>query len=370
MKRIKAFLNRLNTLEDRIFAVILFVGLVVVVASAAVTAVENLKLYATICSVIAAFFFVFLIWLTYRRNRPDIARPMCCYFLNCVLLPVTFFACGGIDSGMPLYLLAGLFLIVPTLSGKQRIRCFVVSLIMHVMTIGFSYSFMPGAKVKNPMKSDFLATLSLEDRVWDMLFSLVLVSIFLFAAVALIFRAYQSEREKRESLLKQVDDLSRKDALTGLYNRRELFRKIEEIDIFSQKGYYIAMFDVDHFKKVNDNYGHIFGDVALRTISQRLRNEVVEESEVVARYGGEEFIFLFRAENDAAAFDRIDRIRRDIEEMKWEDHEGLSITISAGISECFGCNDLNRVLSDADQLLYQAKKTGRNKVVTGEVALS
>lgn len=364
-EKIKKLIGEDKTLEERIFAVTLVVGFIIVIISTIVTVIERLSIFASVSSAIGAFIFLLIMVVNYVMKNEKAARIMLCYFMNCILIPITFFTCGGIDSGMPLYVLGALFLIIPTLKGMQRLVCFCISLLIDICMIGISYNFMPGNKAKTRFQYNILANLTLEARIIDMIASVFLVSIFICITTYLILSAYQSEREKKELLLERLDDLSRKDELTGLFNRRELFHHFEMVGLFSEKKYYVAMFDIDHFKQINDTYGHIFGDFALKNISAQL-NAIINpaENEIAARYGGEEFVLLLRAKDDEEAYSRVERVRKNVEGLKWEEYPELTITISGGIISCFGFDQLTSMLSEADHLLYEAKHTGRNRICT------
>lgn len=366
-EKLKKLLGEEKTLEERIFAVTLVVGFIIVMISTIVTVIERLSPLASISSAIGALIFLLIMVVNYGLKKERLARLLLCYFMNCILIPITFFTCGGIDSGMPLYVLGGLFLIVPTLKGFERTVCFCFSLIVDICMIGISYNFMEGNKAKTHFDLDILAKLSLEDRIIDMIASVFLVSLFICMTTYLILSAYQSEREKKELLLEKLNNLSRKDELTGLSNRRELFNHFENVGLFSERKYYVGMFDIDHFKSINDTYGHIFGDFALKQIGIVL-NAVVDplENEIAARYGGEEFVLLLRAKDDEEAYERVEKLRKNVEELKWEEHPDLSITISGGIISCFGYDQLTSMLSGADKLLYEAKHSGRNRICTGK----
>ena len=366
LKNIKKIWYEDGTLEERVFCVVSVVGFLVVLASAIVTRFEGLGAFATLSSVFGALFFLFVLVLAYGWNRESLARTLLCYFSNCVLIPVTFFSCGGIDSGMPLYMLGGLFLIIPILRRKQAIVCLAVSVVFDVATILFSYTFMENARIETVFDKSLLTPLTLEARVIDMVCSVVLVPIFICTTTTLIFSAYQKEREKKEVLLGQLDILSKKDELTGLFNRRELFHHFDELDLLSEERYYIAMFDVDHFKRINDTFGHMFGDVALRRISEELAKVTTQEGkEMSARYGGEEFVLLLKDTDDDRVRERVENLRKEVEKLKWEGQPDLTVTISGGVVRCMDYDNVTAMLTHADQLLYEAKEGGRNRIGLG-----
>ena len=151
------YFNKQEKLEDKIFSFVLAVGTIVVAGSTVVTYAEQLSQWATIFTSLCGLFMIFIFVLAYVYDKKEISRVLMCYLLNVVLLPLTFFSCGGIDSGMPLYLLAGLFITIPILKGKNRTICVVTSLIIDVCMIGISYNMMEGNKAKSQIKLEILA---------------------------------------------------------------------------------------------------------------------------------------------------------------------------------------------------------------------
>ncbi len=170
------------------------------------------------------------------------------------------------------------------------------------------------------------------------------------------------EREKEKYI-----HLSFKDSLTGVYNRRYLqviLPKIWAISIREDMPLSCVMLDIDHFKKVNDNYSHQAGDVVLQCIAKKAEDGA-RGADVVARYGGEEFVILMNNTNIEGAVYHIEEIRNKIEEMTVQYHNlNLKVTISAGVSE----RKLNaittgeKLIHSADKALYAAKNGGRNQV--------
>ena len=361
--KIRKFIGEQETLEDRIFCVVLMVGVIIVAVSTMVTFVEDLSPIANVSTAAAGFMLVAVFFVAYVLKHPDLARLMLCLILNCFVCPLAFFVCGGIDSGMPLYMAAGIFLIVPVLKGKKRIVCIGLSIITDVLCIILSYDFMPGAKPFFHHDTNILAPLSLEARFIDMLCSLVLITLYLVVTTALIMNAYQKERAKREKLLEQLEYLSKKDELTGLNNRREMNDYLEKLQI-SDERFYLMMTDIDHFKLLNDTYGHSFGDVVLRRLAAIMKETVDPDSEeMIARYGGEEFLIVIKADNKTAAFEKMDRLRKNFENEKWDVPE-LVTTFSGGLVHCSEYENYYRAITDADKLLYEAKDNGRNNIRT------
>lgn len=163
-------------------------------------------------------------------------------------------------------------------------------------------------------------------------------------------------------------NLSSTDALTNLYNRRVLMQTLErEFERHSRSGKTLSllMLDLDHFKAVNDTYGHVNGDVVLVSLAKILK-EYLRPYDVATRFGGEEFALVLPNTDISAASDVGERLRLAVAAIKFSGEiRNLNITCSIGIS-CFPnarVGDIDQLLQDADQALYQAKRDGRNRVV-------
>ena len=167
--------------------------------------------------------------------------------------------------------------------------------------------------------------------------------------------------------LEQLEKLAYTDPLTGAYNRRYFMAQAEkklEKNISEHKQFSIIMADLDHFKAINDKYGHSVGDSVLQVFVARLKNALKHDA-VVARYGGEEFIILLDMVNEKTAGEIATRLNRTLVESTFR-VEGKSITVTASFgvaSLCEGAKTLDSIINNADMSLYAAKHAGRNKVV-------
>lgn len=171
--------------------------------------------------------------------------------------------------------------------------------------------------------------------------------------------------------IQTIREIAHKDFLTGLDNRRSFFLTGEKLYANARRkniSLVCAMFDIDYFKKVNDDYGHEAGDRVLQHISMVLRKRM-RASDMVARIGGEEFCVLAVNMDIQAAGPIFDDIRRTIEKsaVPLEDGPGeIKITISGGVTGVLGDN-LEQMVKKADSHLYRAKAAGRNRIVTDHV---
>ncbi|MGH9869726.1 MAG: diguanylate cyclase [Candidatus Polarisedimenticolia bacterium] len=181
----------------------------------------------------------------------------------------------------------------------------------------------------------------------------------LLARVAVMVRVRTAEDKVRT--LSQTDDL------TGMYNRRYLSQRLQEEFARARRyGQTLAciVLDIDHFKKINDTYGHAAGDEALRQVAAIIRSHV-RKSDLAVRYGGEEFLLVLFENDRNGALRVAERIRADVETrgVVWK-NERLPVTVSSGVS-LFpeeGITGPDELIARADHALYSAKSSGRNMV--------
>ncbi len=169
-----------------------------------------------------------------------------------------------------------------------------------------------------------------------------------------------SERKRLDDKLKR---LATTDVLTGAYNRIG-FDEIIEREMESAKRYRkplsVILFDIDHFKRVNDTFGHHTGDAVLRQLAKIVRN-TVRKVDYFIRWGGEEFLIVSEETDGGQARIMAERLRKRVEEHVFG--EAGRITISCGVAEFGGEDTENTLLKRADDALYRAKRQGRNRVV-------
>ena len=153
------------------------------------------------------------------------------------------------------------------------------------------------------------------------------------------------------------------DPLTGLINRRALDEHIERLKLDDHpKNHAIILCDIDHFKTINDQYGHAVGDLALKHIAH-IMNKAIRKSDEIARIGGEEFLILLHDTDAEFALTVAERIRNIVENTPFRvENQKINMTLSFGVSVFQDYDQLHQAKHTADLLLYQAKKFGRNSV--------
>ena len=176
----------------------------------------------------------------------------------------------------------------------------------------------------------------------------------------------RSANDEKATLLSQLEKQSREDALTGLYNRRYLDETLAKTFAHAKRHAHalsVVVCDIDHFKRVNDDFSHQMGDVVLKEVA-RLLKAGVRQGDTVARYGGEEFVIVLPETSSQNAARTVERIRQTIQDYPWHTfHPELSITMSAGLSDDLSSENHEKLVSTADKKLYEAKRGGRNRLV-------
>lgn len=185
-------------------------------------------------------------------------------------------------------------------------------------------------------------------------------------------------KERIEELEGQIHNLEKDlihDNLTSLKTRaffeeetNVYINQISATESHSRKNWFgfknlsILFFDIDHFKKINDTYGHSVGDAVLRKVAETIKSSV-REGDTVSRWGGEEMVASLLGANETDAKSKAEEIRKNIENLKFDEAPDLHVTISTGLSTFSHGDNLEKLVKNADQALYKAKETGRNKVV-------
>jgi len=212
---------------------------------------------------------------------------------------------------------------------------------------------VPETYFSTPMADSFFQILGL---CLTMLFTL---SLHLMINATLVNQAEDHARAQEK--------LAARDSLTGLLNRRKMGEHLEESYYRFQRydrPFSVILCDIDHFKQVNDTWGHDAGDRVLKAVAAKLRNNI-RPSDQASRWGGEEFLILLPETREPGAVKTAEKLRQQITVANLDiGHSGTPLTLSFGVAQSGPGLDLTQVLKNADQALYRAKDTGRNRVVS------
>lgn len=349
-----------DTVEKRLFWIVFLVELVVTVASAAVTYFEGQSVWGALACVLSGFLLLGIGVISVKSRRYDVGYMAMFYVVGLLLVPAIFFFCGGIWSGMPMYCCAVMLVdaVAPVKARHKWLAFWIVMLwigavmIVSLMDVDLIRKFM------NVVPTSIYAV--------DVVLSYVIVSLAIFCIGTFVVNAFTKERAKTESLVKKLDYLSKRDFLSGLYNRRYVIQYFENIVWHSRERFYLLMFSIDGFKEINENYGHVVGDRVVVDISKLLLSEVDEDvGECGARYGEDTFLYVLTSDSDAEAFMKSDRIRERISALAWDDYPLLNVTVSGGVVACRDDDngfDHEKLLKKVDNLLDGIRSRGKNQI--------
>ncbi len=223
----------------------------------------------------------------------------------------------------------------------------------------------------------YLAVFGLDDRFWKALtLALVVpwgiaIPLSLYMAkqrvrlIGITRRLKSTQRELRQ-INKRLEHKASIDAMTGLPNREAFFDRIDE-ERMRRDNNILMIIDVDHFKNINDSFGHPIGDKALILLAKVFRR-ILRKDDLVGRIGGEEFGVLLSDTSDAEGHIIGEMIRHEIENMVFEPHKGVRhvITVSIGLTGAAPHHERALLMRNADTALFEAKRRGRNRVISFE----
>jgi len=176
----------------------------------------------------------------------------------------------------------------------------------------------------------------------------------------------------RQMKMENLRDAAAIDSLTGCYNRREFENQLNRNisgAIRHQTKLSVFMFDLDHFKEINDTYGHPAGDKVLKEVSAMVQQNM-RTGDILARFGGEEFIAILPETDKIKAMELADRLRVKISrKVIVHGDDKITVTASFGVSEMDRNADMGKIIQDADTMLYKAKLNGRNTVMPGIIKI-
>lgn len=184
-----------------------------------------------------------------------------------------------------------------------------------------------------------------------------LINILIIAIALLVLYFFRQKSISKHN--EQLEFISNTDALTGLKNRRKIDKILNQI---KNKKFSLILMDIDHFKLINDDFGHLVGDEVLKEVSHILKYNV-NQNDIIGRWGGEEFLIICKNTSLLEAKKLSYRIKELIEN---HDFKVRKITASFGISEAKNDLELKDILAKADKALYKAKENGRNRIVLSE----
>lgn len=272
------------------------------------------------------------------------------------VVPVLIYAwIFSVEAGFGSYLFIGaLGLVVLVPENRQRTRfAGVAVLVAAVLFLQFTFT-----------RERALAPLSVTETTALATFNRTVMSLSLFTLALALNRSVRAARDLVRSNLALARTEADSDVLTGLPNRRPTWERVKNL-VESQIPFTLALVDVDHFKRLNDTFGHECGDATLRRLGRDLA-AAVREQDLVGRWGGEEFLLVLAGDHEGAA-QAIARVHGEVSGLTAEcGEQSMTVHFSMGYARWVAGDDPWKTLRRADHALYAAKRAGRNCIVADD----
>lgn len=349
------YLGEETNLEHRLSKIFLFTGLILTLSAFIMGLIFAIPIWYNVPNIVLAIFLFFLPIIA-QDKLFDVTK-LVLYIVGFLYFPFIYFTNGGNTGAGPFYFLLIITYFTFYLYGKDLVITISSLIIFYILLMIYGYS---NPDLIIPYTDDLT-------RLIDILVALTSLTIVMAFIGHTTYLGYKTEKDHAVKLMKELEkqnselaEISIKDQLTNTFNRRYFVDSLEkELTNYGSSGFYVMMLDLDHFKSINDTYGHMFGDDVLKKVAATISN-CVRDHDVIARYGGEEFIALITHTNVEPGIKIAERIRKQVEEMKFRNN--VKVTVSIGISRNLESDTSLRIIKRADDNLYIAKDKGRNRV--------
>lgn len=341
--------------RDRLYFLFGTAGLLSAGAAFLAAVFSGLPQNAAVASLISFFIMFGLMAVSFCMKNISVNRVICSLFLNFFMFPSLFWVTGGINCGMVFYFILGLSVATLILEGKLRIIVLSCSLFFYTACLYLGFRF--------PEKA---YPLSYEERSMDTISSFLIVALFIIAVIIIMSLEYQKEHDQVLANAAELKQQAVTDNLTTLYNQRYLMSALQTIseDCCARgKPASIVMFDLDDFKKINDTFGHLRGNLVLCQFAAILKENAAGDA-VAARYGGEEFILVLPGKDRAQAMRLAESIRLEARSAKTlQDLTDSHFSVSGGVAQYDTGMEIEEWIRLSDTNLYAAKAGGKNRIV-------
>lgn len=333
--------NRKYPLEERMVFfvyVTMVLSAVMVVVMNLVTGlpmVNNIKWILFIIFIVAVAF----LYLKKERKR-KLIRNISFVLIIFIVFPMLYIFSGGVRTSAIPYMIVLLLALINSFSGKLRI--FLLA----------SYILIAQAlMITNYLWPDVFPYVSDQMMIIDWVTNTPVILILISVLGIWVSNEHHYERDRAAEFFMEMDEISKRDTLTGIYNRRYMRERVEEL--YKNNGNVsLFMFDIDGFKETNDSMGHVEGDRILIKVAEIMLDIFGGMTSI--RFGGDEFLLIGSGYPDEVMNKKLKEFRKELK-------ESIDVTISGGIVKYDG--NLEEALIKADGLLYQAKESGKDKVI-------
>lgn len=334
-----------------------------------------ISLLSVIVPIINSFFTEtdFVFFLKFR-----IVLPALIQFSIIIIMELYYRSCGRWKNGTMItgsFFLMGNVLYFHQQAGVILLTLLIFPLFIAIMTLEkkLIYSTFLGIFLTLMLIVYAFESMNLDAIEFITFTSILIASLFL--SIELLNRYMEVFENLKQSVAREkelffqnvyMEKMSKVDLPTNLYNHKTFYEYLDELITSYEKepfNLHLALLDLDHFKSVNDNYGHATGDVVIKYTADLILSEI-SSNDFAARYGGEEFAILFTEKSSQECYTILESIRSQLEKASFEEMNGKTTSLSIGFTSVENFPHRAAFFERADQLLYEAKKTGRNKIMS------
>lgn len=374
-------------LQYRFFHVIALIGFFMSFSASIINYLLDLGIVTVIIPFICGIISIYLYYLSMYKKKYTLSVYLALIMLTFIFFPTMWLINGGSFGSIPYYLIVYSAFIAVLLKGFKRVLAIILFLGTIMALFIFEYKFPWFVHGYDSILSRYL----------DVFFGFIIAVIFNAVTMAAVINGYNMEHErvilylsevekqrkeieqknylleknneelkeakqKTEQLNLKLREISVIDSLTGTYNRRYLLKCLNSLRKTAEKygqTFSVILLDIDHFKAINDTFGHVAGDKVLKKVCRTIKNNI-RETDIFGRLGGEEFMVILPETHKEQAFVVAERIRQDISNITWAGQD-MKITVSGGVYQ-YNNEKLIELLKKVDNFLYQAKNSGRNRI--------
>lgn len=324
-------------------------------------------------SITILIFFIIIMNLILQKNAFIAVVGLVCLILQCVIFvmcnytkKVKIYSCIStilmnialglftyftvIQGIVSLYIIMALLYTIILFNGKKRIISLIIEFFYYLLLISYE-----ATNIQN--KTIIYGTTTHSVIIF---LNIIYIAISLGISILTILRLYDKKNQKLNDINNYLSKMSITDTLTGVWNRKHMEECLEKFINDKVSPLSIIMFDIDYFKKVNDDYGHIAGDEILKKFVKIIKSTIGSKG-IITRYGGEEFLVILPNISKEEAYNIAELVRKNVQKnLKIKTNK---ITVSGGISEYISKQSIYDFIEQADKKLYEAKETGRNKIM-------
>lgn len=318
-------------------------------------------------------FFIIIVDLILQKNILIVVIGFVCLILQCVIFiicnytkKVKIYSCIStiimnialgiftyftiIQGIVGLYIIMALLYTIILFSGRKRIILLSMEFLYYLLLFNYDASSIQNKTI--------LYGTTIHSII--MFLNIIYISISLGISVLTILRLYDRKNQKLNDINNYLSKMSITDTLTGAWNRKHMEECLEKFINDKTNPLSIILFDIDYFKKVNDDYGHIAGDEILKKLVKIIKNTIGTKG-IITRYGGEEFLIILPNMNKEETYNIAELVRKNVQKnLKIKTNK---ITVSGGCAEYDNKQSIYDFIEKADRKLYEAKENGRNKIM-------